>query len=420
MNDLKAIRGFVCESFCAEAPLRDVRVHAGRSSDASMLEDRRIRHALEHVLSNPDVHSILSSEGNLDKTTLQGIVQGALQAYSREHGVLKLVEELRERIGDFNRSDFLLDRIPLAILRCRVHGSLVQGDASPEVSGTPELKSYELGRIVLKQGLNATRDELNRKTRVLDIQCELAPNLYESPISALVLGIAQDVFLYPKIAEILHHKTTRSEDDRFTVKVVSCLSVPEADDPKEQALHLVEMRVFENAVNEVYSRCSNLGNAHRCLSAPVAEMMFYKSKRLRYDTPLGIALGNYLHWQSATEVGEVDPAELLDLFQAQIRDCRVVKAPPVAIGRAYFNSQFRNLLCNSLGLKTPEQIAAFELRVRAYRDLRTQGIKDAPINSALLNRLMAIAPVKARDDAMQILRRDSSSETMVFEIEDLT
>lgn len=68
----------------------------------------------------------------------------------------------------------------------------------------------------------------------------------------------------------------------------------------------------------------------------------------------------------------------------------------------------------------PEDVASFELRVRAHREARTEGVQDAPINNALLNRLWRVAPKNAVNDVQAILSQSSGSETMVFEFEELS
>lgn len=408
------------QSFPVEPPSQDVQVRRGRPSNASYDQEIRIQTALDHVFSQPGVQQILSAEGPTERDCLQSVIKKALQDYSLEHGVLKLVANIRAQIGDCNKSGFLVDHVPVSLLHCRIHGVLEENGLPSEVSGSTEVKSHELGRLILSRQLSCKPDHLGRKNHLLNIQCELAPNVYESPISALVLGVSHDVFLYHQLAEVLNRRTLCVEDPQFTVKVSSGLDVPERFDFLRSALQKLEMRVFEQAIKLAYNQCTGTGTAERCLTAPVSNMMLYKAQYLRHDVPLGVALQKYLRHPVSGYPSHKDITKLFDLFQADIRVCRAASAPLAAIGRAYFNAQFRNLICEAGGLVKPEDVASFELRVRAHREARTEGVQDAPINNALLNRLWRVAPKNAVNDVQAILSQSSGSETMVFEFEELS
>ncbi|HEX4842377.1 MAG TPA: hypothetical protein VFV57_01800 [Limnobacter sp.] len=399
-------------------PIPGRRVHGVNASMAYLLRQERIELALAHLLNHPSIQSLLATRQSfLDRGLVQKQVTEALQSYSRSHGVLKLIAAMRERIGSFSRSKLLLDGRPVAMLMCRVHEALEQNGSTLEFSGSNEIGSHEVGRIFLKQSRNSKCDELNRKTLRLEVQVELAPNLYDSPISALVAGLAQDLFLYPKLLEMLESGKSGAEGAPFEVWVNSGLGVPHDEEVMGHALKQVEMHVFELALKAVYKACNNHAMACKWLSQPVADLMDFKARRLRHDASLGLGLLMYLNQRSCNSGNRIDVAELLDFFQGQIRDCRQALAERGAIGRAYFNSQFRNLLCHVSGRDTAARQAEFELRVRAYRELRTEGVEDAPINTSLLNNYWSMVPERARHNAKNI-ERSSSNDTMVFKIGD--
>ena len=404
-----------CYPQAIEATTQDIRVRGARFSEFQIEQAQRIEKAIEHLLNQAEVQRLLGSKNRPESAELHTLISRALQTYSRDQGVLKLVDLIREAIRDPKQSRFLLDGVPLSKVQCRVHGALEHNGFSSEVSGTSEIGSHELGRVILARSASALRDSMGRKTHLLRVQCELAPNLYESPLSAIMLGVAQDVFLYPKVLNMFNQHMSGCRDERFMVEAVSCLGVPAVEDPLAQILHQTEMQVFEQMLNACFRYCLEQETAVSCLSKPVSDMMNYKIRRMAHDAPLGKALQDYLNHQAGNYAKQYDLEELIDVFQAQIRDCRLASAPLAAIGRAYFNSQFRNALCAVNGITSPRDIAAFELKVRAYRELRTSGLPDAPINTALVSKLWAAAPEAARIEAHHILSQSASSESMMFE-----
>lgn len=408
-----------CQPFPVQTPTQDPLVQRWRQSSAFLDQEIRILRALDQVLNQPGLQQILNAENPVQTNGFESVIKKALQDYSRKHGALKLANDTRSRIGKSDRPCSSVDQVPVSLLRCSLHGSLEEDGSPSEVSGTSEVASHELGLVDFSRSMTNLVDHFGRKKHVLELKCELAPNVYESPISALVLGLSQDLFVYSQLPRILNHQFIQPNQQGFRIKLLSGLGVPARLNSMEHALQQLETRVFAKALPLVYSRFATKSAAARYLTAPVANMLMYKAQHLMHDTPLGVTLYKYLKHGVPGRPHNMEIAQSLDQFQGEIRACRTAIAPFASIGRAYFNTQFRNMICEAMGLVEPKDVAAFDLRVRAYRELRTEGRRDAPVNNALLDSLRNTAPPRAVRDAQAIVSRSSGSEPMLFRMDDL-
>ena len=71
-----------------------------KPSDAAFGEALHIQRAVSHVLGQAEITDLLSGKCRPSPTEFRVLIARALQAYSAEHGVLNLVNKMRECIGD--------------------------------------------------------------------------------------------------------------------------------------------------------------------------------------------------------------------------------------------------------------------------------------------------------------------------------